>query len=86
MEARPNFSVLYLSLAVGKWALVYYVWKLGFRRAGTTISELIGGTWARPRAVLLDVLLAAGLWALWKGSYFLWMMSFEPETPRRFPE
>ena len=74
--ARPNLSGLYLSLTAGEWALVYYVWKLGLRRTGTTIGELIGGKWTSPRAALLDVLFASGLWALWKGAYFLWLTWF----------
>ena len=76
VQAKPNLSRLYLSMIAGEWALVYYVWKVGLRRTGTTIGELIGGKWASPRAALLDVLFAGGLWALWKGAYFLWSTWF----------
>ncbi|QOY87215.1 CPBP family intramembrane glutamic endopeptidase [Paludibaculum fermentans] len=76
MAARPNLSGLYLSLIAGEWALVYYVWKVGLRRTGTTIGELIGGKWASPKAALLDVLWAGGLWTLWKGAYFVWWTWF----------
>lgn len=76
VAARPNLSGLYLSLIAGEWALVYYVWKVGLRRTGTTIGELIGGKWASPKAALLDVLWAGGLWTLWKGAYFVWWTWF----------
>lgn len=76
VEARPPLSGLYLSLITGEWALVYYVWKVGLRRTGTHLDELIGGRWASPKAVLLDVLWAGGLWALWKSAYFLWLTWF----------
>lgn len=60
-----NMAPLYLSLILGQWALLYYVWKVGLRRTGTKLSELIGGRWLKLKDVLLDALLAVGLWMIW---------------------
>jgi membrane protease YdiL (CAAX protease family) len=55
----------YLSIILAQWALLYYVWKVGLRRTGTKLSELIGGRWAGITDVLRDVALAVGLWMVW---------------------
>lgn len=65
--SRPNLAALYVFLSAGECGLLYYVWKLGLRRTGTRLVELVGGSWTSPRAVLMDVLLAGAIWALWKG-------------------
>ena len=70
---RPGVALLYLSLLAGEWGLVYYVWKGGLRPRGVTLRELVGGRWAGPRAVFLDVLLASAIWILWQGLAFAWM-------------
>ena len=62
---HQNMAPLYLSLILGQWGLLYYVWKVGLRRTGTKLTELIGGRWARLKDVLFDVVLAIGLWAIW---------------------
>jgi membrane protease YdiL (CAAX protease family) len=64
-EPHRDMSRLYLSLLLGEWGLVYYVWKGGLRRTGTTLGELIGGRWARARDVLTDLVLGFGLWGTW---------------------
>lgn len=60
-----NMSPLYLSLILGQWGLLYYVWKVGLRRTGTKLSELIGGRWVRLKDVLFDAVLAVGLLMIW---------------------
>lgn len=62
---HPNMAPAYLSLVLAQWALLYYVWKVGLRRTGTKLSELIGGRWAGITDVLRDVALAVGLWLVW---------------------
>ncbi len=63
--AAPRHSALplYVALVVSELALVYAV-RLGMRRTGTTLNDLIGGRWATARDVSLDILRGAGLWAL----------------------
>ena len=73
VEQRPNLSLLYISLLAGEWGLVYYVWKGGLRRSGSTLAQFAGGRWKSVRAVVLDVILAFGIWILWRGISFLWM-------------
>jgi membrane protease YdiL (CAAX protease family) len=69
---RPNVALLYVSLLAGEWGLVYYVWKGGLRLSGMTLLQLVGGRWNSVRAALLDVVLAFGIWILWRGISFLW--------------
>jgi membrane protease YdiL (CAAX protease family) len=59
-------ATLYLSILAAEWGLLYYVWKAGLKRTGTTLRELVGGRWACWRDVGRDAALAAGLWATWK--------------------
>ena len=56
---------LYASLLAMEWGLVLYVWKAGLRRAGVSIREVVGGRWARPRDLAIDVAVALGVWGLW---------------------
>jgi hypothetical protein len=69
---RPNVALLYVSLLAGEWGLVYYVWKGALRRSGITLLQYVGGRWNSVRAALLDVVLAFGIWILWRGIAFLW--------------
>lgn len=63
---RPGAVVpLYLSLMAMEWGLVLYVWKVGLRRAGVSIRDLVGGRWSRPRDVAVDLLLGLGAWGVW---------------------
>jgi membrane protease YdiL (CAAX protease family) len=57
---------LYLSVLVAEWGLLYYVWKAGLRRTGTSLKDLVGGRWSGWRSVATDLGLGIGLWALWK--------------------
>ena len=67
MAHRPDVALLYVSLLAGEWGLVYYVWKGGLRRSGIRL-QFVGGRWRSVRAALLDVVLAFGIWILWRGS------------------
>lgn len=59
-----NLLPLYASLIAMELLLVWTVWR-ATRRTGTSLRELVGGRWAGPRDVLVDVALAAALWATW---------------------
>jgi membrane protease YdiL (CAAX protease family) len=72
VEHRPNVALLYVSLMAGAWGLVYYVWKGGLRRKGITLLQFVGGRWESLRAAFLDVILALGIWMLWKAVAFSW--------------
>jgi uncharacterized protein len=56
----------YVSVVVLEWLLVLYV-RMGVRKRGVRLRELIGGRWATPKDVMKDIALGAGLWALWIG-------------------
>jgi membrane protease YdiL (CAAX protease family) len=91
---RPNMIPIYISLIVMQWGLIYYIWKGGLRRRGISILQLVGGRWQNLRAVIVDILLAFGIWALWMGiSYGLQRVagpnhaaSISPMLPRGVAE
>ena len=56
----------YISVTVFEWLLVLFV-RRGVHKRGVRLRDLVGGRWATPKAVILDIALAAGLWALWMG-------------------
>jgi uncharacterized protein len=56
----------YISVTVFEWLLVLYV-RMGVHKRGVRLRDLVGGRWARPKAVIVDVALGAGLWAVWIG-------------------
>jgi membrane protease YdiL (CAAX protease family) len=56
----------YLSVAVFEWLLVLYV-RMGVHKRGVRVRDLVGGRWATPQAVMRDIALGAGLWAVWMG-------------------
>jgi len=64
----PNGKVVtgYISVTVFEWLLVLYV-RMGVYKRGVRVRDLIGGRWATPKAVMVDIALGAGLWALWIG-------------------
>lgn len=62
----------YISVMAAEWALVFWIWKGGLRRTGTTLGELIGGRWSGWRDVLRDAALALLLWAFMTGVLTLW--------------
>ena len=61
-QRPPQVLPLYISLIVGEWGLVLYVWRGGLRRRGTALRDVIGGRWGSARDVVLDVAVAVGLW------------------------
>jgi hypothetical protein len=56
----------YISVVVFEWLLVLYV-RMGVRKRGVRLRDLVGGRWATPMDVLKDIALGAGLWAFWIG-------------------
>lgn len=78
-QGHPSAAPLYLSLIAAEWGLFVYVRK-GLRRSGTTLSELVGGRWAGPRDVLVDVVLAAAVMSLWWGLNAAWERWAGPST------
>lgn len=62
---RPNMLPSYLSLMAAEWGLFYYVWKVGLRRAGVRVSDIVGGRWSSWKDVLRDAALALALLAVW---------------------
>lgn len=64
----PNANPIlgYLSVVVAEWLLVLYV-RRGVEKRGVSLRDLIGGRWATPKDVMIDLTLGAGLWAVWMG-------------------
>jgi uncharacterized protein len=56
----------YISVLVFEWLLVLYL-RIGVHKRGVRLRDLIGGRWTTPQAVVKDIALGAGLWALWMG-------------------
>jgi membrane protease YdiL (CAAX protease family) len=56
----------YISVLVFEWLLVLYV-RVGVHKRGVRLRDLVGGRWATEKAVMKDIALGAGLWALWMG-------------------
>ena len=61
--SRP--TTLYLSLIAMEWGLVLYVVRGGLRRTGTSLRDVVGGRWSRPRDVVRDVVVALAAWGVW---------------------
>jgi uncharacterized protein len=51
---------------VFEWLLVLYV-RMGVRKRGVRLRDLVGGRWTTPKAVMKDIALGEGLWAVWMG-------------------
>jgi uncharacterized protein len=49
----------YVLVMIVEWAIAGFIW-YGVSRRGIRISELVGGSWARPLAVLRDTAIALG--------------------------
>jgi membrane protease YdiL (CAAX protease family) len=69
---HPNMVPLYITLIAFQCGLLYYVWKIGLRRRGAALRELIGGRWSGAKDVLIDLGLAVGLWLVWMIFLSLW--------------
>lgn len=64
---RPDLSLAYATMIAAELGLVAFVYGLGLRKTGTTVTDLIGGWWSSPRALITDLLLAGATWIVWKG-------------------
>jgi membrane protease YdiL (CAAX protease family) len=64
---QPHASVLplYASLLIAEWGLFLFVWKRGLQHTGARLSDLIGGRWASPRDVLVDLTIAVAMYGAW---------------------
>jgi membrane protease YdiL (CAAX protease family) len=65
LQQHPHVVPLYLSLIAMEWGLFVWVWRGGLRRTSTKLSELIGGKWTSAKDVMVDCVLAFGLWSVW---------------------
>ncbi len=76
VQKHQSSLPLYLSLIVGEWLLVYFVWA-GLKRGNTIkLKDLIGGRWDNWKKILLDIVIGISFWIVWLGvemivKYFL---------------
>src|SRR3984885_15516387 len=61
-----NAVIGYISVLISEWLLVLYV-RMGVHKRGVRLRDLVGGRWATPQAVMKDIALGAGIWAVWMG-------------------
>jgi uncharacterized protein len=61
-----NAVARYIFVLVLEWLLVLYV-RMGVHKRGVRLRDLVGGRWSSPKAVMKDIAIGAGLWALWIG-------------------
>jgi membrane protease YdiL (CAAX protease family) len=71
LQQHSSMVPLYLSLLAMEWGLFLYVRK-GLLLRGFSVRELVGGRWTSARGVLLDFILALGIWGLWTLIQLLW--------------
>lgn len=69
----------YVSVIVFEWLLVLYV-RMGVRKRGVRLRDLVGGRWSTPTEVLRDLALGAGLWAVWMGIQSLHFLGNAPNA------
>lgn len=69
----------YVSVIIFEWLLVLYV-RMGVRKRGVRLRDLVGGRWSTPTDVLKDLALGAGLWALWVGIQSLHLLGNAPNA------
>ncbi len=62
----PRLLPLQIEAILFEWAMVAWVW-FGLRQKGVRVRELVAGSWATFKSVLMDVLLGVALWVLWIG-------------------
>jgi len=55
---------IYVTAILMDGALFYYVWVFCHKN-GTSLRELVGGRWRRPRDLLVDVAIAVPFWVIW---------------------
>ncbi len=73
-DASSNHLVVYVSLIIMEWALVYLVWR-GIRKTNTKLSDLVGGRWTAPRDVVRDIALGFLLWLILVGIAITWKLT-----------
>jgi hypothetical protein len=61
-------------VTICEWLLVLYV-RMGVHKRGVRLRDLVGGRWPTPVAVMKDIALGAGLWAVWIGSMNVQVLS-----------
>jgi CAAX protease family protein len=69
----------YVSVIIFEWLLVLYV-RMGVRKRGVRLRELVGGRWSTPTDVLKDLALGAGLWVVWVGIQSLHVFGSAPNA------
>jgi membrane protease YdiL (CAAX protease family) len=69
----------YISVIILEWLLVLYV-RVGIRKRGLRLRDLVGGRWSTPGKVLRDIVLGAVLWGLWLGIQSLNLFGNGPNT------
>jgi membrane protease YdiL (CAAX protease family) len=77
--SEASVLALYASLIAGEWALVFYVWRAGLRRAGVPLGAIVGGRWTSAKDVARDVALGVLLWGTWAGVSALWSRLAGPD-------
>jgi hypothetical protein len=64
--AHSRLVPLQIQAIIFEWATLAWVW-FGIRRKGFRVRDLVAGRWSNAKSVLIDILLAVGLWTLWFG-------------------
>jgi membrane protease YdiL (CAAX protease family) len=70
----------YLILLGVEWLLVCFVW-LGIRKTGTSIGDLVGGSWDRAADVLRDLAIGLTFWLVWSVAVGFVMRSLSVAHP-----
>lgn len=87
LPQEPHSVTAYSWTIILEWVAVFWVW-LGVRKKGIRISDLIAGSWLDGTSFLKDVLIGAGLWAVWLGAWNVEYLLFGPMPslyPAHFP-
>jgi CAAX protease family protein len=63
-QGPPRLVLLQVQAITFEWITLAWAW-FGARRKKILFLDLIGGRWPNAKAVLLDLALGAGVWALW---------------------
>ena len=80
--SHQDRMTLFVSALAAEWGLFVYVWRVGLRRHGTRLRNLIGGRWGGWHAVLRDLALAALIWLAWLGLEHGWDLWLGPGEAR----
>ena len=67
VQGHQSSLPLYLSLIVGEWLLVYFVW-FGLQHGRKIkVKDLIGGRWVNWKKILIDIGIGISFWIVWIG-------------------